>query len=422
MSVFCALSNSLVADVEGFKLPYAPWKRAYSSLRSIANPLPATFLRGGTSKGIFIKRADLPEDRSEWDRIFLGIMGSPDPEYGRQLNGMGGGVSSLSKICVVGPASDAQRADGVDVEYTFVQVGIRDSVLDYSGNCGNLSSMIGVFAMDEGICAASFVDRKSNAASVRSFNTNTKKRVDTTFPISTSHEGIVPDLEMEQVAMAGVPGKASQIVLEFVSPGGARTGRLLPTGRPKDALIFKVLGHPYSIPASLVDATNPTIFVASTDLRTILGVPSQSPIIDYSDDVVLEFLEAIRHEGARQMGLNPAAQAQPKIAILSHCMVEGKVSDADIAIHALSMGVLHKAVPMTVGLCLGVAAGIKGTLAQDIVSQGRAHKAAENPSLIRIRHPGGLVDVGADFNSNGTVKSAKVVRTGRRLMKGAVWW
>jgi 2-methylaconitate cis-trans-isomerase PrpF len=124
--------------------------RRYST-SSIRNPLPATFLRGGTSKGIFLKRSDLPDDRAQWDRIFLGIMGSPDREHGRQLNGMGGGVSSLSKICVVGPPSEPRGAP-VDAEYTFVQVGIRDSSIDYSGNCGNLSSMIGVFALDEGIC------------------------------------------------------------------------------------------------------------------------------------------------------------------------------------------------------------------------------------------------------------------------------
>jgi 2-methylaconitate cis-trans-isomerase PrpF len=110
------------------------------------NPIPATFLRGGTSKGIFLHRDNLPSDRDQWPRIFLGIMGSPDKD---QLNGMGGGVSSLSKICVVSPGSPEQQAQGIAVEYTFVQVGVRDSSIDYSGNCGNLSSMIGVFASDE---------------------------------------------------------------------------------------------------------------------------------------------------------------------------------------------------------------------------------------------------------------------------------
>lgn len=389
---------------------------------SVANPLPASFLRGGTSKGIFINRAHLPEDKAQWDRIFLGIMGSPDPEYGRQLNGMGGGVSSLSKICVVGPASDSQKAQGIDVEYTFVQVGIRDRVIDYSGNCGNLSSMIGVFALDEGLCNPSSVDEESNTASVRSLNTNTNKRVDTTFPVSDLHGAAIPMLDLPQTTMAGVPGEASRIILEFVSPGGARTGKLLPTGNPVDVLDIHHNGGISRVPASLVDATNPTVFITSKGLAAALGVAEAS--IDLSNGDHLAFLENIRQAGATEMGLDPAAQAQPKIAVLDHSALQddSSNSDADIDIRALSMGVLHKAVPMTVGLCLGVASGVKDTLAWGIVQESAARGARGEPSLIRMRHPGGTVDVGADFASDGTVQSAKVVRTGRRLMRGVVWW
>src|SRR6267154_5829406 len=143
MASLC-LIRSPVSTAGLFRSP-----RCSSSLSGLANPIPASFLRGGTSKGIFINHAHLPPDRSQWDAIFLGIMGSPDAQYGRQLNGMGGGVSSLSKICVVGSPSEAQKAVRIDVEYTFAQIGVRDSIIDYSGNCGNLSSMIGVFAVDE---------------------------------------------------------------------------------------------------------------------------------------------------------------------------------------------------------------------------------------------------------------------------------
>ncbi|KAI0649016.1 DUF453 domain-containing protein [Trametes meyenii] len=387
-----------------------------------ANPLPAMFLRGGTSKGIFIRRSDLPEDPSQWMPIFQGIMGSPDPEYRRQLNGMGGGVSSLSKICVVGAPSTPARESEVDVEYTFVQVGIEDGVLDLSGNCGNLSSMIGVFALDEGLCSPRNVDEGSGLATVRSFNTNTSKIIDTTFPISLSEESPFPVLDIPQVEMAGVPGKASRIVLQFVNPGGARTGKLLPTSNPVDVLDFTSdSSSPSQIPASLVDATNPTVFIAAEDLSRIFGVQENALNTKYYASAEVEaVLERIRQAGAERMGLDPTAKAQPKIAVLSH---SGEQSgDADIVIHAFSMGVLHKAVPMTVGLCLGVAAGIEGTLAHGIAVKTRTERGAALGDLIRIRHPGGVVEVGADFAEDGSVVNAQVLRTGRRLMKGVVWW
>ncbi|KAL1949580.1 hypothetical protein VTO73DRAFT_8461 [Trametes versicolor] len=387
-----------------------------------ANPLPATFLRGGTSKGIFLRRSDLPEDPTEWTPIFQGIMGSPDPQYRRQLNGMGGGVSSLSKICVVGPPSSSDRASEVDVEYTFVQVGIDDGLLDLSGNCGNLSSMIGVFALDEGLCTPRISDGADGLATVRSYNTNTSKIIDTTFPLSTSDGTPAAVLDTPQVQMAGVPGKASRILLQFVNPAGARTGKLLPTGNAIDTLDCTFLSDPpFQISASLVDATNPTIFISSQDLAHILGLDGQAVTnTHYTYPEVEAILECIRQSGAKRMGLDPYAKAQPKIAVLSERAADAE--DADIVIHAFSMGVLHKAVPMTVGLCLGVASGVKGTLAHDIVSRARSGREVGDGSMVRIRHPGGVVEVGADFAGDGTVLNAQVVRTGRRLMKGAVWW
>ena len=390
--------------------------RRYSTV-NVRNPIPATFLRGGTSKGIFLKRSDLPDDRGLWDRIFLGIMGSPDMEYGRQLNGMGGGISSLSKICVVGPSSQP-RGLPVDAEYTFVQVGIRDKSIDYSGNCGNLSSMIGVFALDEGIlCHPEQHD--GSTVTVRSFNTNTSKHINTTFPAAIVDGRCTPLLNLDQTSMAGVPGKASQIVLDFISPGGARTGKLLPTGNTIDAIRVATGNEHLHLRMSLIDATNPTVFVTLSDLRDILFLPDTS-LIDFASSSTLQMLEAIRQQGAKLMGLDPSAQAQPKIAILSPPSPSD--SEVDIVVHALSMGALHKAVPMTVGLCLGVAAGIEGTLVNEIVQHSRASRRDTGIDLIRVKHPSGIVDVGAEFDQNGEVKNAKVVRTGRRLMKGVVWW
>ncbi|KAI5119648.1 hypothetical protein M0805_009009 [Coniferiporia weirii] len=401
-------------------------RRRSMSVSTVSNPLSAAFLRGGTSKGIYLNRSHLPEDRAKWDPIFLGIMGSPDPVHGRQLNGMGGGISSLSKICVVGPPSPAQRADGIDVEYTFCQVGIRDAELDYSGNCGNLSSMIGVFAVDEGLCAPRVVlSGDISVGVVRAFNANTNKRIDTTFPVSLSPEGrYAADLGLPQTTMAGVPGRASRIDLDFVSPAGARTGKLLPSGAPVDSLSFSLKGSAYSIRASLIDATNPTVFVLSADLAAVMHAPDGK--LDYSKHDVEECVEAIRQSGARAMGLDPLAKAQPKIAVLSpqQALQDVGADAAHIVAHAFSMGVLHKAIPMTLGLCLGVAARTEGTLPWEIIrdygSTGDHKDFAKE--LVRIRHPSGEVDVGAEFDGNGLVKSAKVVRTGRRLMKGAVWW
>ncbi|KAJ7155485.1 PrpF protein [Mycena crocata] len=387
-----------------------------SSTTHMRNPIAASFLRGGTSKGIFLNRNNLP-DRSEWPHIFLGMMGSPDP-YKRQLNGMGGGVSSLSKICVVASASPEQRALGIDVEYTFVQIGIHDSSIDYSGNCGNLSSMIGVFARDEGMCPPP--SPGATHMTVRSFNTNTAKTIATTFPVADS----IAALDLHEASIAGVSGKASTIMMEFVHPAGARTGKLLPSGSPLDLLEIPVSSsETRSLRMSYVDATNPTVFVGSADLSEFL------PFNDYVNGVssaatVSGVLDVIRRQGAERMRLDPSAQAQPKIAILSAPDNSELAQGVDVVVHALSMGVLHRAVPMTVGLCLGVAASVRGTLAWEIVQQSRA--ASGKPSdeeMVRIKHPSGNVDVGAEFSEDGTtVKYAKVVRTGRRLMTGAVWW
>lgn len=393
--------------------------RCSSSLSGVANPIPASFLRGGTSKGIFLNHDHLPPDRSQWDAIFLGIMGSPDAQYGRQLNGMGGGVSSLSKICVVGSPSEAQKAAGVDVEYTFAQVGIRDSIIDYSGNCGNLSSMIGVFAVDEDLCTPQISQQQGPrmTGTVRTFNTNTNKRIDNTFfVIETESRRYVPVLDGERASIAGVPGRASPILLDFVAPGGARTGKLLPTGRPKETVNVSLSNsREATVPVSLVDATNPTVFTSDQGLRSALGIPHNAPI-DYAQLGVVDALEQIRQAGARLMGLDPLAQAQPKVAVLKP-PPRGD-ADADIVINAFSMGVLHRAVPMTVGLCLGVAACVPHTLAWESLGGGQR----DANELLRIRHPSGVVEVGAELGRSGEVTSARVMRTGRRLMKGLVWW
>ncbi|KIY51542.1 DUF453-domain-containing protein [Fistulina hepatica ATCC 64428] len=370
-------------------------------------------MRGGTSKGIFLNRSSLPADNAAWKDIFLRIMGSPDPYYGRQLNGMGGGpflgVSSLSKICVVGEPSDQQKLQGIHAEYTFVQVGIRDDTVDYSGNCGNLTSMIGVYALDACI---HLIDRTMSRTTVRTFNTNTQKIIDTAFPVS---EGVAC-LDIPEISIAGVPGKASQIMMDFIDPAGARTGSLLPTGNVKDVVSLHEQDIPLHVPVSLVDATNPSVFVCAADLRLCNLAIDDYLRGDSATLLVAGVLESIRQQGAVMMRLDPKTQAQPKIAILD---VPVPTDEAHISVYALSMGVLHKAVPMTLGLCLGVSANIPGTIPWEI-ARARGH---ERGQLVNLRHPGGIVQVGSDSSAGDDLKPslARVTRTGRRLMEGKVF-
>jgi len=189
--------------------------------------LRAVFMRGGTSKAIMFRAEDLPPERERWDAILLGAIGSPDAN-GRQLDGMGGGLSSLSKVCVIGPPS---REDA-DVDYTFAQVSVRTAAVDYSGNCGNMSSAVGPFAVDEGMVAVN-----GDAATVRIHNTNTRKIIVSRF----ATEGGLAAVEGDFV-LPGVAGSGAPIRLDFLDPGGAGTGKLMHTGRPIDRIEVAGLG------------------------------------------------------------------------------------------------------------------------------------------------------------------------------------
>ena len=184
--------------------------------------LPAVFMRGGTSKAVVFHARDLPASRAEWEPIFLSVIGSPDPSM-RQLNGMGGGVSSLSKVCVIGPPTHPDA----DVDYTFAQVLIDKARVDYNSNCGNMSSAIGPFAVDEGLVAKP----RDGEAVVRIHNTNTKKIIVSRFGMDGDEAAVAGDMALDGVAGTGAP-----IRLEFMEPGGAKTGKLLPTGKAADML------------------------------------------------------------------------------------------------------------------------------------------------------------------------------------------
>jgi 2-methylaconitate isomerase len=366
--------------------------------------IPAVFMRGGTSKALVFRAADLPADRAAWDAIFLAAMGVPDPN-GRQLDGMGGGLSSLNKVCVVGPPS---RPDA-DVDYTFVQLGIDDPLPDYGGNCGNMSSAIGPFAVEEGLVPAP----ADGEAAVRIHNTNTGKIIVARFPVVDG--ALAPEGDL---ALDGVAGTAAPIKLEFLDPGGAKTGRLLPTGSPVDTLDAAGFGP---VRASCVDAANPCVFVAATDLG-LTG--AELPTVLERDPVFLASMEAIRQAASVAMGLAPDLAAAtrlasiPKVAIVAAPGASPTLSsrtlaadEMDIAVRMISVGQPHRAVPITGAVCLAVAARVAGSIPQQLCA------SAEGP--IRIGHASGTILVDAAMR-DGKALNGAVFRTARRLFEGNV--
>lgn len=360
---------------------------------------PATFMRGGTSNGLMIRRVDLPEDPNRWQPILSRAMGSPD-SYGRQLNGMGSGISSTSKVVVV---SSSDRPDA-DVDYTFVQVGIKDGSLDMAGNCGNMSSAVGPFALDEGLVKQPRMSGSEEEVTVRMFNTNTSKMVESIFR-RTREMRYNPSGDY---SIDGVPGTASCIRLSFRAPGGAATGKEMPTGHPVDEL---VLSDGTTINASLTDISNPGVFVLASEV----GVPGEiSPDVLGADAAVMARLEDIRRAGARLMGLDPDVQSVPKVVMLSSPDSEAAANGVNIVCRALSMQQAHKAVPLTLALNLGVSCKLPGTLA----ARTAVNVCGES---IVIAHASGSLAVGS-IVGDGTIEGALLYRTARKLMKGEVFY
>lgn len=371
--------------------------------------VPAVFMRGGTSKGVFFHGRDLPEDRHGRDTIFCAAIGSPDP-YGRQLDGMGGGISSLSKVVVIEPSD----RPGIDVDYTFGQVVVDTADVDYGATCGNLSSAVGPFAVDEGL-----VLKGDGEALVRVHNINTDKVFEARFPVRSgkaqvSGEFIIP----------GVSGSGALVQLEYLDPGGARTGALMPTNRMNDHV---GLSDGQTINVCCVDATTPCVFVAAADL----GLDAtENPLALESRLDVLTKLEEIRCQAGVLMGLgvttqeiSEASRASPRIAVVAApadmTLLDGSVLPAegmDIAVRMVSMGVPHRAVPLTGGMCLAVAANLQETLVHNLARDKLA-------TTVRLGSPSGVIPIGATIRRDGcnlTVDRITTYRTARRLMEGNV--
>jgi len=373
--------------------------------------IPALFMRGGTSKAVMFHAHDLPPNRSEWDPLFLSAMGSPDP-FGRQLNGMGGGLSSLSKVCVIAPS----RRTDADVEYTFAQVLIKEARVDYRGNCGNMSSAVGPFAVDRKV-----VKCENNPATIRIYNTNTHRIIHATFFLedgSTRYDG--------DLVIPGVPGTGAPIRLDFLEPGGATTGKLLPTGRVREQLSIPGVGK---LEVSMVDAGSACVFVRADEIG-LSGIELPD-MLERNPDVI-ERLQAIRIEASIAMGIAEDAAAGRAISAVPYIVVVSRPANAptlsgefissehiDLTVRVLSNGQPHRAIPITASLCTAVAAKVDDTVVAEVLSF-----TARGRESIRLGMPSGVLSAGAHValtDQGWIARSGTFLRTARLLFEGKVY-
>lgn len=349
--------------------------------------LRVVLMRGGTSKGVFVAEADLPAPGAARDELLLELMGSPDP---MQLDGLGGSHSSTSKVVAVAPS---ERPD-CDVEYLFAQVAVDRPTVDYAGNCGNLTSAVGPYAIDEGL-----VEAREPVTVVRLYNRNTDVRVLAHVPVA----GGRARADGNHV-VAGVLGSGAPIVTEYLDPAGAVLGSLLPTGRPCDVLASGVA-------VSIVDVAGPVAFVHAADVGLDIAI---DPATANGDRALLDRLEATRAACAVLAGLAPdeAAARTSSLALPRLAIVDAPPSgDADLAIRVTSMQRVHHACPMTVLLCTAAATLVPGTIAHAVAPDACADG-------VRVAHPKGMSTAAADIDASGVISSVSVTRTARRLLTG----
>lgn len=367
---------------------------------------PCVYMRGGTSKAVIFHEKDLPEDKSLWDDIFLKVMGTPDV---KQIDGMGGTVSSTSKIAIVSPSD----REGVDVNYTFKQVDIIIPRVDGSANCGNISSAIGPFAIDEGL-----VEAVEPITVVRVLNTNTNKIIEEHVRVKDKRAMVHGD-----EVIKGVPGTGSRIDMYFEQPGGAVTGKLFPTGNKKDIFDVPDFG---SIEVTVIDCSNPIVFIRAKDL----GIKGTELVELNNNKDVMEHIERIRCMAAEKCGFvdkwedsRTKSTSVPKVSIVSFPQdyddMDGnniKASDMDLCCRAVSVGKLHKAYPMTVAVGTGAAAKIPGTVVNEIACMSRNY----SKDIIVLGHSSGTTEVDMKMDGEEVLKGG-VTRTARRIMDGFVY-
>jgi 2-methylaconitate cis-trans-isomerase PrpF len=372
------------------------------------NWIKATYYRGGTSKGVFFQKKDLPtQDEKELNKIFLKVIGSPDPN-GRQLNGMGGGVSSVSKCVIISPS----ERDDADVDYNFIQIAVDQPIAEWNNNCGNLSGAVGPYAVQEGI-----IKPKEGKNKIRIYQVNTDKIIHSTFNVKDGK----PEIEGDYT-IAGVYGGASKVRLDYLEPGGSGTGKLLPTGNVIDEIEIDGFGK---IKVSVVDAATPLIYIQAEDLG-LKGTESPDELDGNVEK--MEIIQKIRRKCAFMTGLSKseheAPMNTPRIGIvtspkdyisLDKSNIKG--DDQDITARMFSMGKTHKAIMGTAGVNIGVAAAIEGTIPNLIKRKG------SNPLELRAGNPSGVMTAGAvieQVDGKPHAKSAIMYRTFRPLMRGEV--
>ena len=381
--------------------------------------IPATYMRGGTSKGVFFRLQDLPEAAqvpgAARDALLLRVIGSPDP-YGKQIDGMGAATSSTSKTVILSKSSKADH----DVDYLFGQVAIDKAFVDWSGNCGNLSAAVGSFAISNGLVDASRVPQ-NGMATVRIWQANISKTIIAHVPITNGSVQETGDFELD-----GVTFPAAEVQLEFISPAADEEGAggsMFPTGNLTDDLEVPGVG---TLKVTMINAGIPTIFV-NAEAIGYTGIELQDAI--NSDDKALAMFETIRAHGAVRMGLikhiDEAAKRQhtPKVAFVAkpaaYVSSSGKpveTGDIDLLVRAMSMGKLHHAMMGTAAVAIGTAAAIPGTLVNLAAGGGAL-------SAVRFGHPSGTLRVGAEAvqsNDEWTVTKAIMSRSARVLMEGWV--
>ncbi|HMX99412.1 MAG TPA: 2-methylaconitate cis-trans isomerase PrpF, partial [Agitococcus sp.] len=382
--------------------------------------IPATYMRGGTSKGVFFRLQDLPESCQKAgavrDRLFMRVIGSPDP-YAKHIDGMGGATSSTSKCVILSKSSQPEH----DVDYLYGQVSIDKAFVDWSGNCGNLSTAAGAFAIHAGLVDAARIPQ-NGVCVVRIWQANINKTIIAHVPVTNGQVQELGDFELD-----GVTFPAAEIVLEFLDPAdegeGDAGGSMFPTGNLIDDLDVPNIG---TLKATMITAGIPTVFVNAEDIG-YTGTELQEAI--NGDTKALAKFEAIRVAGALRMGLikHPdealTRQHTPKIAFvaqpkdyISSSGKQVKASDVDLLVRALSMGKLHHAMMGTAAVAIGTAAAVSGTLVN--LAAGGGERQA-----VRFGHPSGTLRVGAEakqVNGEWTVTKAIMSRSARIIMEGWV--
>ena len=380
--------------------------------------IPATYIRGGTSKGVFFRLQDLPESCQKpgaaRDKLFMRVIGSPDP-YAAHIDGMGGATSSTSKCVILSQASVPDH----DVDYLYGQISIDKAFVDWSGNCGNLSTAAGAFAIHAGLVDPARIP-ENGVAVVRIWQANIQKTIIAHVPVTNGQVQETGDFELD-----GVTFPAAEIVLEFMDPSDDSEdgGSMFPTGNLVDDLEVPGIG---TFKATMISAGIPTVFVNAADIG-YTGTELREDI--NSDPEKLKFFEAIRVAGALRMGLikNPeealTRQHTPKIAFVapptSYTASSGKTiaaGDVDLLVRALSMGKLHHAMMGTCAVAIGTAAAVPGTLVN--LAAGGGERTA-----VRFGHPSGTLRVGAEakqVNGEWTVTKAIMSRSARIIMEGWV--